>query len=176
MFKFIEIDCKIIRIFTCANKFCLLLFSANIVSILFKAVLMQSTSLTVLHFTCVFGCNLNSCKFVGRRTKSSNIAAKNPRKAQSENLQFTGLEKIRQFVYPHSSFTRGRVFHFTPFFVDEHRLSLFIREKSIEKQNTRRVWVCGVSDNSYFSKTGPNPMVLRITSDYNMPYSLSLTF
>jgi hypothetical protein len=86
---------------------------------------------------------------------------KNPRKAQSENLQFFGLEKIRQFVYPHSSFTcftRGRVLHFTPFIVD------FSYEKDLLRNKILEEYGFVVSLIIYFSKTGPNPMALRITS------------
>ncbi len=67
------------------------------------------------------------------------------------------------------------------FFLDHHKLSLFIQEKSVEKQNTTRVWVCNfvVSLIIYFSKTGPNPIG---TTDYerldkdDMFSSVPLTF
>ncbi len=57
---------------------------------------------------CAFGCNLERSKRAGRRTISINVAAKNPRKLRAGNLRFFYLEEIRQMVYPHSSFTRGR--------------------------------------------------------------------
>jgi hypothetical protein len=79
------------------------------------------------------------CKLAGRRSKSINIATKNPRKAQSENLQFLVWKKSA---------------------------NLFILTVSIEKKNTvLEEKGFAVSLIIYFSKTGPNPMALRITSD-----------
>ncbi len=81
---------------------------------------MKSTSLTVLHFTCVFGCNFKRCELAGTgsRKKSINIAAK--------KLAKGAVRKSAVFVWKKSAY-------------------LCILTLSIEKQNTRRVWVCGVS-------------------------------
>ncbi len=150
MFLFIKIDCKIhTNIYGFKHILPVFLFSWLILPQFYLKQFWRSFAVYLRI------CKFKRCKLAGRRTKSINIAAKNPRKAQSENLQYFGLEKIRQFVYPHSSFTRGRVFHFTP----------FIRERSFEKQNTRRVWVCGVSDNLFFEDWAKPKIALRITSD-----------
>jgi hypothetical protein len=66
---------------------------------------------TVPNFTwhCAFGCNLKRCKGTGRHTKFINVTAKNPRKTAGKKICGFGLEEIRQLVFHHSSFIRGRV-------------------------------------------------------------------
>jgi hypothetical protein len=61
---------------------------------------------------CAFGCNLKRRKRAGKRTKSMKINGKKTAKgAVRKSAIFCGLKKIRKFVCPHSSFTRGRVKH-----------------------------------------------------------------
>ncbi len=62
---------------------------------------------------CAFGCNLKRRKRAGRRTKSMKINGKKLAKgAVRKSAIFCGLKKIRKFVRPHSSSTRGQVIRF----------------------------------------------------------------
>jgi hypothetical protein len=45
----------------------------------------------------------------GSRTKSTKRKEKTREKSRLKICGFFGLKEIRMFVYPHSSFTRGRV-------------------------------------------------------------------